>query len=105
MKDTYGVVLTTFPDAGVAAQVVDGLLERRLAACVQTVPIQSTYRWKGAVQREAEVLALAKIRIARYPEVEAYIRSVHSYEIPEIILLPIAAGLPGYLRWIDDETD
>lgn len=104
MKDTHGVVLTTFPDAEVAAKVLDGLLESRLAACVQTMPIHSAYRWKGAVHREAEVLALIKTTVARYPEVEAFIRAAHPYDVPEIVLLPIAAGLPGYLSWIDDET-
>jgi periplasmic divalent cation tolerance protein len=61
---------------------------------VQTLPIQSAYRWKGAIQREPETLALIKTQAALYPEVEAFIRSVHDYETPEIVFIPIAAGSP-----------
>ena len=101
---TTGVALTTFPDAAVAARILDGLLENRLAACVQTLPVQSAYRWKGAVNRDAEVLALIKTKAALYPEVEAFIRAAHPYETPEIVFLPFAAGLPAYLGWIAAET-
>ena len=99
-----GVVLATFPDPATAAKILDGLLENRLAACVQTLPIQSAYRWKGAVNRESEVLALVKTKRSLYPEVEKFIKAAHPYETPEIILLPIAAGLPAYLQWLDNET-
>ena len=104
MNTEVGVVMTTFPDADVAAKVLDGLLESRLAACVQTMPVQSAYRWKGAVNREAEVLALIKTTGSRYPEVEAFLRARHPYEVPEIVWLPIAAGFAGYLQWIEEET-
>ena len=99
-----GVAMTTFPDAETAGKVLDGLLEGRLAACVQTMPIQSAYRWKGAVNREAEVLALIKTKRSLYPQIEAFIRARHPYAVPEIVWLPIAAGFAGYLRWIGDET-
>ncbi len=99
-----GVVMATFPDEAVASRVLDGLLDRRLAACVQTLHIQSAYRWKGSVHRDPEVLALIKTRISLYPEVEAYIRTTHPYETPEILLLPAATGLSDYLKWIHDET-
>ena len=104
MNTQAGVVMTTFPDELAAVKVLDGLLEARLAACIQTVPIQSAYRWKGAVQRESEILALIKTQVALYPEVEAYLRAVHPYETPEIILLPIDRGLPAYLAWLTGET-
>ncbi len=104
MNTQTGLVLSTFSDSAAAAKVLDGLLENRLAACVQTMPIQSAYRWKGAVNREAEVLALIKTKASLYPEVEAFIRSAHPYEVPEIIWVPIAAGLPAYLQWIAGET-
>ena len=99
------VVLTTFPDAAAAAPLLDGLLEARLAACVQTLPIQSAYRWKGAVQREPEQLLLIKTRVALYSAVEAHLRAHHPYEVPEIVLVPIAAGSPDYLRWLAAETN
>ncbi len=98
------MVLVTFPDAETAGRMADGLLARRLAACVQTLPIQSAYHWKGAVHRDSEVLALIKTQCAMYPEVEALIRSEHPYETPEIIMLPIATGFAGYLDWIRGET-
>ena len=99
-----GVAWTTFPDSAAAAKILDGLLENRLAACVQTLPVQSAYRWKGAVNRDNEVLALIKTKTALYPEVEAFIRAAHPYETPEIVYLPFAAGLPAYLDWIAAET-
>ena len=98
------VVLTTFPDAAAAAPILDGLLEARLAACVQTLPIQSAYRWKGAVNRDSEILALIKTKTALYPEVEAFLKARHPYETPEILLIPVAAGLAAYLQWIGAET-
>ena len=104
MDAEFGMVLTTVAEPDVARRLADGLLEKRLAACVQTLPIHSAYRWKGAIQREPEILLLIKTKAALYPEVEAYLRSVHPYETPEIVWLPIAAGFAGYLAWIDAET-
>lgn len=104
MNAEYGIVLATFPDPAAAERILGGLLEQRLAACVQTMPIRSAYRWKGALNRESEVLALVKTTAALYPEVEAFIRAGHSYEVPEIVWLPIAAGFEKYLRWIGEET-
>ncbi len=104
MKTDVDVVMTTFPDAEGARRILDGLLENRLAACAQTMPIESAYRWKGEVRREPEVLALIKTKAALWPEVEAYIRERHPYETPEILRLPVAAGSAGYLAWIAGET-
>ena len=104
MNAECGIVLATFPDPAAAERILGGLLEQRLAACVQTMPIRSAYRWKGALNRESEVLALVKTTAALYPEVEAFIRAGHSYEVPEIVWLPIAAGFEKYLRWIGEET-
>ena len=104
MNAQYGLAMTTCPDPEIGKKLADGLLENRLAACVQTLPIHSAYRWKGAIQREPEILMLIKTTAALYPEVEAYLRSAHSYETPEIVWLPIAAGSADYLAWIDAET-
>ena len=104
LNTEVGIVWVTFPNAEAASVIIDGLLENRLVACVQTMSIHSAYRWNGKVNRDEEVLALIKTKVSLYPEVEAFIRSRHSYEIPEILLVPAAAGLPGYLQWVDRET-
>jgi len=104
MNTEYGMVLTTFSDPETGRRLAEGLLEKRLAACVQTLPIQSAYRWKGAIQHEAETMMLIKTKASLYPEVEAFLRATHSYEVPEIVWIPIEAGFAGYLGWIGDET-
>lgn len=105
MEPEFGIVLTTVATPEDARRLADGLLEKRLAVCVQTLAIQSAYRWKGAVQREPEQLLLIKTRAARYSDVEAHLRAHHPYEVPEIVWLPIAAGSPDYLRWLAAETE
>ena len=105
MEPEFGIVLTTVATPDDARRLADGLLDQRLAACVQTLAIQSSYRWKGAVQREPEQLLLIKTRAALYPAVETYLRAHHPYELPEIVYLPIAAGSPDYLRWLAAETE
>ena len=104
MDAEYGMVLTTVAEPESARRLAENLLEKRLAACVQTLPIQSAYRWKGAIQREPEILMLIKTTSARVPEVEAFIRSAHAYETPEIVWLPFAGGSADYLAWIGQET-
>ena len=96
----YCVVLTTAANADEAARLADGLVAARLAACVQSQPINSTYVWEGAVQHDAEVLLLIKTRSDAYAAIEAFIREHHSYDVPEIICLPVTAGSSDYLGWI-----
>lgn len=98
------LIWSTFPDEGVADSILHELLERHLVACVQTLPIQSAYRWQGAIERSSEILALIKTQMAHYPAVEEWIRARHPYTTPEIICVPIAAGLPAYLQWVLSET-
>ena len=105
MDPEFGIVLTTVATPDDARRLADGLLDQRLAACVQTLAIQSAYRWKGAVQREPEQLLLIKTRAALYPAVEAHLRAHHPYELPEIVYLPIAVGSSDYLRWLAAETE
>jgi len=97
------MVLTTFADPAVEQRVVDGLLGERLAACVQTVPVSSVYRWKGEICRDAETLALIKTTDARYGDVEAFIRKHHDYECPEIVRIPLDGGSGDYLAWIGQQ--
>ena len=98
------VVLTTTDSTDAAAQLARQVVEARLAACVQVVPIHSVYRWQGAVQEEAEVLLVMKTQASLFPGLEAFIKERHTYETPEIVALPIVAGSPEYLGWIVAET-
>ena len=87
-----------------AKKVAGRIVEERLAACVQYTPIQSTYRWKGAVESASEYLLMAKTRASLAGELTALIEKVHSYEVPEIIVTPITGGSEKYLEWIMEET-
>ena len=80
-----------------------GLVEEKLAFCVNTVPgIQSTYNWKGKVRVDNEILLIVKTRQDRYEALEQWVKQNHSYDVPEIVSLPIQKGLPEYLQAIDD---
>jgi len=99
------LVLTNLADMASAQALARALVERRLAACVNVLPaVQSIYRWNGAVEEAAEVTLLIKTTAARYAELEQAIRALHPYELPEVIAVPVSAGLPAYLGWIAQET-
>lgn len=99
------LVLTTTGSEAEAERIAAALVERRLAACVQVLgPIHSRYRWQDEVEQAEEWRCEAKTTAALYPRVEAAIRELHSYDEPEIVAVPIVAGSPGYLAWIDAET-
>jgi periplasmic divalent cation tolerance protein len=99
------LVLTNVPDATAAKALARRLVEQRLAACVNILPgVQSVYQWQGAIEEVSEVTLLVKTVQSRYAELEAAIRAGHPYQVPEIIALPITAGLPQYLDWITQET-
>lgn len=83
-----------------AAQLASTLVDEALAACVQAVPVSSWFRWNGAVSEASETLLLIKTTRAATAAVEARLRSMHSYELPEIIVLPVEDGLGGYLDWV-----
>jgi periplasmic divalent cation tolerance protein len=103
--DNVLVVLTNCPDAAVADRIARTLVEQGLAACVnQLPPVSSLYRWQGSVERASEVPLLIKTTRERLQEVQDAIRALHPYELPEVIALPVVAGLPAYLRWVLDET-
>jgi len=98
-------VLTTVGSEEDAERISIALVERRLAACVQTLgPIASRYRWQGKVETAREWQCLAKTEAARYPEVEAAIRELHPYDEPEILATPIVAGSAGYLAWVSENV-
>ncbi len=100
----YGMMLTTAPSREEAARIAHLLIEERLAACVQLLPIESFYVWEGKPHNEAETLLQIKTRTALFEQAIARIRAVHSYGVPEIVALPFSAGHEPYLRWIDEVT-
>jgi periplasmic divalent cation tolerance protein len=104
MATDFALAITTCADADEARKIAHLLVEQRLAACVQMLPIESIYTWDGAVQSGAEVLLLCKIKHVDYAEIEAAIRAAHSYEVPEIVELTIEQGAASYLAWIAATT-
>jgi periplasmic divalent cation tolerance protein len=99
------VAITTLPDAASARTLAARLVELRLAACVNILaPCRSVYRWQGKVEDAEEVPLLIKTTAARYADLEAAIRAAHPYELPEIVAVPAARGLPDYLAWVAAET-
>jgi periplasmic divalent cation tolerance protein len=96
-------VTTTIDSREAAEQLAAVLVEERLAACAQiSGPIASTYRWQGRVERATEWYCHLKTTSARLPDLESRLRSLHPYKVPEIIAVPISAGHPAYLAWIED---
>lgn len=106
MRDAqFIVVMTNMPDRSAALKLADALVARRLAACVNIVDgCTSVYRWQGAVASEQELPVFIKTRTALYPAVEAAIRELHPYELPEIVAVPVQAGSAAYLAWLATET-
>lgn len=99
------LVLTNCPDEAVANTIALAVVEEKLAACVNILPrVQSVYRWQGSVESATEIPLLIKTSAAAYPALERRIAELHPYELPEIIALPIAHGLPAYLNWLAAET-
>jgi periplasmic divalent cation tolerance protein len=101
----YIQVITTTPDRDMAESVAQSLLENRLAACVQiTEGVSSYYWWDGKIDSSNECVCTIKTGSHLYEAVEKKIREIHSYDVPEIIAVPITAGSKEYLDWIDKET-
>jgi len=104
--DEILLVITNLPDTQAAAKLARRLVEGQVAACVnQLAPCVSTYRWQGKIETATEVPLLIKTSRSAYPRLEQLIREAHPYELPEIIAVPVVAGLPTYLGWINRETD
>jgi periplasmic divalent cation tolerance protein len=100
----YCVVLTTTDSQSEADLLARLLVAEKSAACVQIMPITSVYSWQDVLHQDAEFLLLIKTRSERYSQVEASILKHHSYEVPEIILLPVDRGYQPYLQWMDVQT-
>ena len=101
----FVVVLVTVGSAEEAERIGRTLVDERLAACVNVAgPIRSIYRWQGAIEEAAEHLMVAKARAADVPALDARVRALHSYDVPEVVALPIVAGSAPYLTWLGDAT-
>ncbi|MGL5949190.1 MAG: divalent-cation tolerance protein CutA [Aeromonas sp.] len=99
------VVLCSCPSEAIAQEIAHALLQERLAACVQVQPAATAlYRWQGAIETAQEVGLVIKSRLTHKEALSAVICARHPYTTPEIIVLPIVAGLPAYLTWLTEET-
>jgi periplasmic divalent cation tolerance protein len=99
------VVITNLPDRAAAERIAETLVTQGVAACVNVLAdCTSIYRWQGELKRDSEVPLLIKTTHAAYPQLESALRALHPYEVPEIIALPVSAGLPEYLKWVAQET-
>jgi periplasmic divalent cation tolerance protein len=97
------IVLSTTGNIDEAEKIAEQLVGKHLVACVNIVPaIRSIYWWKNAIQKDDEVLMIIKTSREKFNEVEETIRSLHSYEVPEIISFPLENGSEGYLKWLGD---
>lgn len=95
------VVFMTAANGEEAARLADMLVGAHLAACVQILPeMESVYRWQGKIERQPEILLLAKTTKAKFEELEREVRALHSYETPEIVAVPVVAGSASYLEWL-----
>lgn len=100
----YGVVLVTASSQDEALRLADYLVEASLAACVNFFPMQSVYRWQGQLHHDSEWQLVIKTRLEHLPQIETCLRELHSYEVPEIIALPIVNGSGAYLEWLTEQT-
>ena len=106
MDPEIRLAFCTFPDAETAHRIVAELVELRLVACGNVLPqIQSIYRWQGKVETAEEVLAIFKLSAGGYSDFENKLRSLHPYELPEIISCRLDQGLPEYLRWVTESCE
>jgi periplasmic divalent cation tolerance protein len=102
--DDAVVVYVTVPPDTTGRALARALVEERLAACVNLLPVESIYQWQGQVEEGAELLLVIKTRRALLDPLSARVRALHPYSVPEVIALPIEAGWPPYLQWIAAET-
>jgi len=105
-RDDFQLVLTTAGSGEQAETIARALVDRRLAACVNVMGgVCSFFRWEGKIQREDEKLLLIKSAKSLFPRVRETIRELHSYDVPEVLAIPIADGDPAYLKWLDGALD
>ncbi|HXP08154.1 MAG TPA: divalent-cation tolerance protein CutA [Acidobacteriaceae bacterium] len=102
----FQIVLSTCGDRETAERIAHRLVEQRLAACVNILPgVQSVYRWQGRVESASELLMLIKTKASLIQEVQWTIASLHSYDVPEFLVLPIFGGSEAYMAWLETSLD
>lgn len=99
------LVFVTTSSESEATQIARQLVHLKLAACVSLTPIRSIYRWQGDIQDESEWQLVIKTTLAHWDQLKAEIQRLHSYEVPEIIAVPIVAGAESYLTWLSSQVD
>ena len=103
MAEKALLALSTFPDQETAREISNELVTKKLAACANILPgVESIYRWKEQIESGNETLVLFKLSEDRQSAFQEKLRSLHPYEVPEIIFVPISSGLPEYLRWVTE---
>jgi periplasmic divalent cation tolerance protein len=103
MADQILLAITTFPDVETASRIAQTLVEEKFAACANLIPaVHSIYRWKEKVETAGEVMVFFKTIEGRQPAFEEKLRSLHPYEVPELLFIKIDSGSPEYLRWVID---
>jgi periplasmic divalent cation tolerance protein len=105
MSEGHLAVLVTAPDAEVAGRIARSLVEERLAACVNILPVRSVYTWEGKVEDASENMLVIKTAAAAWERLEARVKALHPYDVPEIVALPLARGSRPYLSWIDASVE
>lgn len=101
---SHASVYVTCPDEETARRIARSLLERRLVACANLLPIQSLYRWEGAIQEEREVAMFLKTRREKVDEVVKAVAEIHPSKVPCAVAFELGAGHPAYYAWVDEET-
>jgi len=105
IKDAI-LVFVTCPCAKEAGHIADSLLKKKLVACASVLPgIKSKFRWKGGIETAKEILIMAKTLRSKFAALEKEVRRCHSYEVPEIVALPIVSGSEKYLNWIAESLE
>ncbi|HEY9749767.1 MAG TPA: divalent-cation tolerance protein CutA [Allocoleopsis sp.] len=100
----YGVVFVTASSQAEAEAIAEVLIKAKLAACVSFTPIHSVYTWQGQIHKDQEWQLLIKTGLAQFEALAAKVQEVHSYEVPEIIALPIVAGSSSYIQWLSEQV-
>ncbi|WP_165313794.1 divalent-cation tolerance protein CutA [Vibrio ziniensis] len=104
MNDKFCIVLTTTNSQEVTQQLIRNLLSNQLAACIQTLPINSHYIWEGEVCNDEEILLVIKTQAHLFSQIEGVIEQIHNYEVPQLVQVPITDGFNPYLKWIEANT-
>ncbi|MEM4699599.1 MAG: divalent-cation tolerance protein CutA [Candidatus Nezhaarchaeales archaeon] len=103
VRGGYALVMITCPSREEAERIAKRLVEARLAACINIVAgLRSLFWWRGRLEEAEEALMLVKTRMDKLERLASEVKALHSYEVPEIVALPIVGGLEDYLRWLDE---